>query len=70
MNQNNVQRTNGCTFWPSSTSVNYTGTTYFNNNASQQTHNVSTFTVGNRVYGGTNVPVFTSTTTRNNNGGK
>jgi hypothetical protein len=71
MNQNNVQRTNGCTSWPSNTSVNYTGPTYFNNNASQQTqsYNVSTFTIGNRVYGGNNVPVFTSTV-RNNNGSK
>ncbi len=69
MNQSNnsAQRTNGATPWPSNTSVNYNGPKYFNNNASTQTHTVSTFTIGNRVYGGNNIPVFT-TTVRNNNG--
>lgn len=67
-NKNDIaQRTNGVTPWESSTSMNYNGS-YYNTSQQTQTYTVTTFTVGNRTYNGTNVPVFTNVVRSNNNG--
>lgn len=67
MNNNFAQRTNGSTPWQSSTSVNYTGPTYFNNNATQQQTQTQTTTVvsiGNHNYGVPSNMIFTSYTNK------
>jgi hypothetical protein len=65
------QRTNAITPWPSSTSMNYNGPVYFDSNNTSQptkTYTVNTFTIGNRTYGGINVPVFTNVVPTKKNG--